>query len=65
MLACGTGIEGCEERTGSIKKECESDPRQNWRSYLVKIDADGRLVWEAASSFSFPGEEESDDLPFM
>ena len=63
VLACGTGIEGCEGREGSIKKECESDPRQNWRSYLVKIDAHGRLAWEAASSFSFPEEEDSDDLP--
>ena len=62
IMACGTGIEGCAGHTGSIKKECENDPRQNWRSYLAKIDAEGRLVWEVASSFSFP-EEESDDLP--
>ena len=61
-MACGTGIEACAGHTGSIKKECESDPRLNWRSYLAKIDAEGILVWEVASSFSFP-EEQSDDLP--
>ena len=62
-MACGTGIEGCDELNGEIKNQCEEDPRTTWRSYLIRIDSVGSLIWEKASSFTFPGEESEDDVP--
>ena len=46
-----------------LRKNAILITRQNWRSYLVKIDADGRLAWEATNSFSFLEEENCADLP--
>ena len=43
--------------------DCENDPRNTWRSYLIKIGFDGEIVWERTGSFTFPGEEDSSDLP--
>ena len=63
VMACGTGIEGCDELNGEIRNQCEEDPRTTWRSYLIRIDSVGSLIWEKASSFTFPGEEGEDDVP--
>jgi len=63
VMACGTGIEECDELDGEIKNQCEEDPRTTWRSYLVRIDSAGNLIWEKASSFTFPGEEDDYDVP--
>lgn len=56
ILACGTGIEGCDEVEGSLKDECESDPRTMWRSLLIKVDSDGGESWSRTDSFSMDGE---------
>ena len=29
IIACGTGIEGCDELEGNIRNQCEEDPRQH------------------------------------
>ena len=63
IIACGTGIEGCEELQEKVRIVCEIDPRNTWRSYLTKISFDGEIVWERTGSFTFPGEEDSTDLP--
>lgn len=63
IAACGTGIEECGELKGKIKIDCDNDPRNIWRSYIVKISFDGEIEWERAGSFTFPGEEDSTDLP--
>ena len=63
IIACGTGIEGCEELQEKVRIVCEKDPRNTWRSYLTKISFDGEIVWERTGSFTFPGEEDSRDLP--
>ena len=63
IVACGTGIEGCEELLEKAKIDCENDPRNTWRSYLVKINFDGDVVWERTGSFTFPEEEDNSDLP--
>ena len=41
----------------NLRQICEGDPRTTWRSYLIKIDFNGNLVWQRASSFLF-GEDE-------
>ena len=58
ILACGTGIEGCDEyETGSaIKTECESDPRTKWRGLLIEIDGNGEQLWYRTDSYYFPEE---------
>jgi hypothetical protein len=56
ILACGTGIEGCDEIEGELKNECESDPRSMWRSLLIKVDSDGEELWSRTDSFSMDGE---------
>ena len=63
VLACGTGIEGCDEySTGSaIHSECIADPRTTWRGYLVKLDTNGNEVWHRVDSFLEPGEQEAAD----
>lgn len=62
VFACGTGIEECDVLRGQTRIDCEKDPRQTWRSYLVKINFDGDIIWEKTGSFIFPGEEDSLDL---
>lgn len=53
VLACGTGIEGCDavEASGGDKRLCRSDPRRSWRSYLVGVSATGEVSWSRADSF--------------
>ena len=63
IMACGTGIEECENLPDNTQAKCEEDPRTTWRSYLVKIDHNGDIIWEKTGSFTFPGEEDADDLP--
>ena len=60
VIACGTGIEGCDEYdSGSaIKAECEADPRTKWRGLMIEIDADGNEVWQRTDSFYPPGDNE-------
>ena len=62
VVACGTGIEDCEELSVKNQSDCESDPRSIWRSYLLNIDFSGNLIWERATSFTFD-DEEDDDVP--
>ena len=62
VVACGTGIEECDTLRGQKRRDCEKDPRQTWRSYLVNINFDGDIIWEKTGSFVFPGEEDSEDL---
>ena len=62
VFACGTGIEDCDALLGQKRRDCEKDPRQTWRSYLVKINFDGDIIWEKTGSFIFLGEENSLDV---
>jgi outer membrane protein assembly factor BamB len=58
VVACGTGIEGCDEVAGdiSVQTECLLDPRVKWRSLVFEIDNDGRQVWYRTDSYYFPDE---------
>ena len=47
----------------TIRSQCEEDPRTTWRSYLVRIDSKGEILWEKVGSFTFPGEEYETDVP--
>ena len=60
VLACGTGIEHCEDLDQDLTSVCESDPRSTWRSNLIHVDYSGNLIWQRASSFVFEGEEDED-----
>ena len=48
---------------GNLRNQCEEDPRTTWRSYLVRIDSEGKIIWEKTGSFTFPGEENEEDVP--
>ena len=61
-LACGTGIEHCDDLKNKLKKYCERDPRTTWRSYILVIDYNGKLIAEKTSSFYFPEDENADDV---
>ena len=61
-LACGTGIEHCDDLKNKLKKYCERDPRTTWRSYILVIDYNGKLITEKTSSFYFPDDENADDV---
>ena len=61
VVACGTGIEGCDElEDDDLYEECRSDPRQIWRGLVLKIDGEGDVLWSRLDSFRFPGEEEDE-----
>ena len=62
VLACGTGIEHCEDLGDDLMSVCENDPRNIWRSNLIHVDFSGNLIWQRASSFVFEGED-GEDLP--
>ena len=62
VLACGTGIEHCEDLDQDLTSVCENDPRTTWRSNLIHVDFSGNLIWQRASSFVFE-EEDEEDLP--
>ena len=58
VIACGTGIEGCDEyaRGSALRTECEADPRTTWRSMLVRIDAAGEEIWTRLDAYTEAGE---------
>ena len=56
ILACGTGIEGCDEVEGDLYNECIADPRTMWRSLLIEIDSNGDELWSRTDSFVIEGE---------
>ena len=62
VLACGTGIENCEDIDQDLAPVCENDPRTTWRSNLIHVDFSGNLISQRASSFIFEGEDD-EDLP--
>jgi len=46
VLSCGVGIEGCSNKT------CKNDPRNNWRSLLLSVDAKkGGVNWHRMDNF--------------
>ena len=65
VMACGTGIEGCEmfENDNKLYKQCSNDPRTTWRSLLIRVDKDGKQLWQHVDSFVFPDEEDEFDVP--
>ena len=65
VMACGTGIEECEVYKSDSKlfSQCSNDPRTTWRSLLIRVDKDGKKLWEHVDSFFFPGEENDFDVP--
>ena len=62
VVACGTGIEGCDAWSpgSATRTECDADPRRTWRGLIVKLDASGNEVWHRVDSFAEPGEEGDD-----
>ena len=65
VMACGTGIEECEmfENDNKLYKQCFNDPRTTWRSLLIRVDKNGKQLWQYVGSFVFPGEEDEFDVP--
>ena len=65
VMACGTGIEECEmfENDSKLYEQCSNDPRTTWRSLLIRVDKDGKKLWQHVDSFVFPGEEDEFDVP--
>ena len=61
-MACGAGIENCEDIDHELVPMCENDPRTTWRSNLIHVDFSGNLISQRASSFIFEGEGD-EDLP--
>jgi hypothetical protein len=61
VLACGTGIEGCDEYGlgSALRSECRSDPRTKWRSLILGIDGFGEQVWHRTDSYYFDEENEA------
>ena len=52
IMACGTGTHCGEfEENRELYNQCIKDPRETWRSYLIKVDEHGELVWESVDSF--------------
>jgi len=56
VLACGTGIEGCGSTPvgSALRRECNADPRTQWRALTIELDANGDDVWYRTDSFVFP-----------
>ena len=65
VIACGTGIEECEmfENDNKLYEQCSNDPRTTWRSLLIRVDKNGKQLWQHVDSFAFPGEEDEFDVP--
>lgn len=58
VMACGTGIEGCDTPglTPSLKEECKHDPRTTWRAMTISVDLEGALRWRRIDSYK-PAED--------
>ncbi len=65
VMACGTGIEECEmfKNDSKLYEQCSNDPRTTWRSLLIRVDKNGKQLWQHVDSFVFPGEENEFDAP--
>ena len=65
VMACGTGIEECEmfENDNKLYEQCSNDPRTTWRSLLIRLDKNGKQLWQHVDSFFLPGEEDEFDVP--
>ncbi len=58
-LACGTGIEGCDEEVFTSKRqrsECAADPRTIWRSFVLAFDSTGKEIWRRTDFLELEGE---------
>ena len=55
IMACGTGIEGCEPypEDTELFAECIDDPRNTWRSMLLRVNQKGDLIWQRVDSYQF------------
>ena len=64
VMACGTGIEECEifENNDELYNKCSNDPRTTWRSLLIRVDNNGKKIWQHLDSFTFPEEEDEYDV---
>ena len=53
ITGCGTGIEGCDgwPEGSAVRKECDSDPRRDWRSMITRFDATGKQLWQRVDSY--------------
>ena len=61
IMACGTGTH-CGEFEDNERQsaQCAADPREIWRSLLIKVDQQGNMVWYKTDSFI---EEDDDWIP--
>ena len=52
IMACGTGTHCDEfEENKKLFQQCIKDPRETWRSLLIRVNKRGELIWESADSF--------------
>ena len=59
IVGCGTGIEGCDVVSDvALKAQCQKDPRRTWRGYVLRLDAEGDLLWQRVDSFVEEGAED-------
>ena len=58
IMACGTGTH-CDEFEDNERQfaQCAADPREIWRSLLIKVDRQGNMNWYKTDSFI----QENDD----
>ena len=61
IMACGTGTH-CDEFQDNeqLFAQCTADPREIWRSLLIKVNQEGKIVWYKTDSFI---EEDDDRIP--
>ena len=52
IMGCGTGTH-CEEfeENREFYAQCIRDPRETWRSLLIRVDEYGKLIWQSVDSF--------------
>ena len=67
VMACGTGIEDCEGLSGEAATVCAAGtadqrpgayarPASVWQSMIVRVDADGNVVWQRVDQLKYEGE---------